>query len=132
DPAGVQKLLALSSPKRGVLLALPGSTLGELVAEQEESDLDWFAGYLLLPDLQPGKSAAAIGAEIAAEVVEGRLTVAELRSPSPSAAAQSPLPTATEVAAQSPAAAEGLPLLPGLAVLAALAVVGWLVARRKA
>ncbi|MBU6350316.1 MAG: hypothetical protein KGS73_09210 [Chloroflexi bacterium] len=135
DPAGVQKLLALSSPKRRVLLALPGSTLGELVAEQEESDLDWFAGYLLLPDLQPGKSAAAVGAEIAAEVVDGRLTVAELRSPAPSAAVQSPLPTATEVAARAPAAAEGLPLLPGLvvlAVLAVLAVAGWLVARRKA
>ena len=132
DPAAVQKLLALSSPKWGALLALPGSTLGDLVAEQEESDLDWFAGYLLLPDLQQGKRAAESAAEIAAKVVEGRLTVAELRSPSLPAAAQSPL-TATVVTAapRAPAAAGGLPILPGLGVLAVLAVVGWLVARRR-
>jgi hypothetical protein len=112
-------------------LALPGSTLGDLVAEQEESDLDWFAGYLLLPDLQQGKRAAESAAEIAAKVVEGRLTVAELRSPS-LPAAQSPL-TATVVTAapRAPAAAGGLPILPGLGVLAVLAVVGWLVARRR-
>ena len=102
------------------------------MAEQEESDLDWFAGYLLLPDLQQGKRAAESAAEIAAKVVEGRLTVAELRSPSLPAAAQSPL-TATVVTAapRAPAAAGGLPILPGLGVLAVLAVVGWLVARRR-
>ncbi|HAJ35895.1 MAG TPA: hypothetical protein DCL15_09395 [Chloroflexi bacterium] len=70
---GAQKLLALSADKRTALLALPGDVLAQLVAVEPVADLDWLAGYLLLPGEQPQM--------LAQDVAEGRVSVAELRSP---------------------------------------------------
>ncbi len=75
---GAQKLLALPADKRAALLALPGDVLTRLVAVEPAADLDWLAGYLLLPGEQPQT--------IAQEVVEGRVSVAELRNPAQRAA----------------------------------------------
>lgn len=72
---GAQKLLALPADKRAALLALPGDALTRLVAVEPVADLDWLAGYLLLPGEQPQT--------IVQDVVEGRVSVAELRSPAP-------------------------------------------------
>ena len=82
DAAPAQKLLALPAEKRTALLALPGEVLAKLVAVEPVADLDWLAGYLLLPGQQPQV--------IAEEVVEGKVSVAELRGPIPRAE-----PTAT-------------------------------------
>lgn len=71
-----QKLLALSAEKRNALLKLPQETLIQLLEVQPVADLDWLAGYLLLPD-QPQAQ------EVVTEVVEGRLTVGDLRNPAP-------------------------------------------------
>ena len=70
---GAQKLLALPADKRAALLALPGDVLARLVAVEPVADLDWLAGYLLLPGEQPQT--------IVQDVVAGRVTVAELRNP---------------------------------------------------
>lgn len=84
---GAQKVLALSADKRATLLALPGDVLARLVTTEPVADLDWLAGYLLLPGTQPQT--------IVQEVVEGQISVAELRSPTPrSEAAATTLPTA--------------------------------------
>lgn len=71
-----QKLLALSAEKRSALLKLPQETLIQLLEVQPVADLDWLAGYLLLPD-QPQAQ------EVVTEVVEGRLAVGDLRNPAP-------------------------------------------------
>jgi len=71
-----QKLLALSAEKRAALLELSGDTLIQLLDTQPVADLDWLAGYLLLSDQQQAQEAAA-------EVVEGRLAVGNLRNPAP-------------------------------------------------
>ncbi len=71
-----QKLLALSAEKRSALLKLPQETLIQLLEVQPVADLDWLAGYLLLPD-QPQAQ------EVVTEVVEGRLAVVDLRQPAP-------------------------------------------------
>jgi hypothetical protein len=71
-----QKLLALSAEKRAALLELPGDTLIQLLDTQPAADLDWLASYLLLSDQQQAQEAAA-------EVVEGRLAVGDLRNPAP-------------------------------------------------
>ncbi|WP_298981042.1 hypothetical protein [Caldilinea sp.] len=71
-----QKLLALSAEKRSALLKLPQETLIQLLEVQPVADLDWLAGYLLLPD-QPQAQ------EVVTEVVEGRLAVVDLRNPAP-------------------------------------------------
>lgn len=72
---GAQKLLALPADKRAALLALPGDVLARLVAVEPVADLDWLAGYLLLPGEQPQT--------LVQDVVEGRVSVAELRNPAP-------------------------------------------------
>ena len=72
---GAQKLLALPVDKRNALLALPGDVLARLVAVEPVADLDWLAGYLLLPGEQPQT--------VVQDVVEGRISVAELRNPAP-------------------------------------------------
>lgn len=77
DAAPAQKLLALPADKRTALLELPGDVLAQLVAVEPVADLDWLAGYLLLPGQQPQA--------IAEEVVEGKVTVADLRGPAPRA-----------------------------------------------
>ncbi|MFO7631151.1 MAG: hypothetical protein R6W76_01360, partial [Caldilinea sp.] len=82
DAEAAQKLLALPADKRTALLELPGDVLAKLVAVQPVSDLDWLAGYLLLPGEQPHT--------IAQEVIEGRITVEDLRGPT-----QPVQPTAT-------------------------------------
>jgi len=73
DAALAQKLLALPADKRTALLDLPCDVLARLVAVEPIADLDWLAGYLLLPGQQPQV--------IAKEVVEGKITVADLREP---------------------------------------------------
>ena len=75
---GAQKLLALPADKRAALLALPGDVLMRLVAVEPVADLDWLAGYLLLPD--------APSQTLVQDVVEGRVSVAELRNPAPQVA----------------------------------------------
>lgn len=75
---GAQKLLALPADKRAALLALPGDVLVRLVAVEPVADLDWLAGYLLLPD--------APSQTLVQDVVEGRVSVAELRNPAPQVA----------------------------------------------
>lgn len=72
---GAQELLALPVDKRNALLALPGDVLARLVAVEPVADLDWLAGYLLLPGEQPQT--------VVQDVVEGRISVAELRNPAP-------------------------------------------------
>ncbi|MCB0150331.1 MAG: hypothetical protein KDE01_22120, partial [Caldilineaceae bacterium] len=75
DAEPAQKLLALPADERTALLELPGEVLAKLAAVEPVADLDWLAGYLLLPGQQPQT--------IAEEVVEGKVTVAELRGPAP-------------------------------------------------
>jgi hypothetical protein len=75
---GAQKLLALPADKRAALLALPGDVLVRLVAVEPVADLDWLASYLLLPGEQPQT--------FVQDVVEGRVSVAELRNPAPQVA----------------------------------------------
>ena len=75
EEAGAQKLLALPAEKRTVLLELPAGVLAQLVAVEPVADLDWLAGYLLLP----GEQAQTV----VQDVVEGRVSVEELRSPAP-------------------------------------------------
>ncbi|MCS6827581.1 MAG: hypothetical protein NZ553_13280 [Caldilinea sp.] len=83
-----QKLLALSAEKRNALLKLPQETLLQLLDVQSVADLDWLAGYLLLPDQLQAQ-------EVVTEVVEGRLVVEALRNPTP-------LSSPTEVPLSSP------------------------------
>ena len=100
DAALAQKVLALPVDKRTALLGLPSDVLARLVAVEPIADLDWLAGYLLLPGQQPQV--------LAKEVVEGKITVAELRGPATRAAA-----TATQAsvaAAPVPVSMEATPV----------------------
>lgn len=102
DATAAQKLLALPAEKRTALLELPAGVLAQLVAVEPVADLDWLAGYLLLPGDQPQT--------IVQDVVEGRISVEELRSPAPAAAPSAPLVLAPAGAAQlaeAPAPASG-------------------------
>ncbi|MBE2236388.1 MAG: hypothetical protein IAE81_01280 [Caldilineaceae bacterium] len=86
DDADAQKLLALPADKRAALLDLPGDVLAKLVAVEPVADLDWLAGYLLLPGQQPQR--------IAQEVAEGRVSVQTLRDPVALAPAVATAPSA--------------------------------------
>ena len=97
EAADAQKLLALPADKRAALLDLPGDVLAKLVAVEPVADLDWLAGYLLLPGQQPQT--------IAEDVVEGRVSVEALRSPAPLAPAIAAAPSA-EIALNQAGAVE--------------------------
>jgi len=103
EESGAQKLLALPADKRAALLALPADVLAQLVAVEPVTDLDWLAGYLLLPGQQPQT--------IAQEVVAGRISVEELRSPTPRVGANA-APTAAPLTLNPAGAAPLEPLPP--------------------
>lgn len=145
---GVQKVLALPSQKRAVLLALDGEMLAKLVAEQSVGDLDWLAGYLLFsgqntqplaqetaqPDMQTPVVMAAPTVQpdalaVVQDVAAGRISVEALRRPPGADVARSEptvaptlLPIADGAAASSEA--PGSPVAPLLWGLLLVVVVG--------
>ena len=139
-----QKVLAIPTEKRAALLALPVDVLKKLVAVQPVGDLDWLAGYLLLPGQQPQR--------IAQDVVAGRVLVAKLRGPitttNPTVPAIDPTESATAEIVPAPSGAAELvelappshaPVEPSLLILLLLliggvgagAAVWWRKERRK-
>lgn len=121
DEAGAQKLLALPADKRAALLDLPADVLARLVAVEPVADLDWLAGYLLLPGEQPQT--------IVQEVVEGRMSVEELRNPAPraeatatAASAEIALSEAGAVDLAAAAPANGTPVDPSVLIVLLLLV----------
>jgi hypothetical protein len=97
DETQAQKLLALPADKRNALLELPAGVLAQLVAVEPAADLDWLAGYLLLPGEQPQT--------IVQDVVAGRVSVKELRGPAPRVQATA-VPASAPIALAPAGAAE--------------------------
>ena len=121
--AEAEKLLALTPAQRAVFLALPPEVLNRLVAVEPVADLDWLASYMALSQ----KPAAAV----AAEVADGRSSVAALRSPEQFAPAPASADReAAAAVAATTATAEGLPAraengsIPALVILLLLLVIG--------
>jgi hypothetical protein len=135
DTADLQKLLALAPVQRDVLLALPADTLQALAAGNSATQLAVLANVMLEPAQSPTRAA-----QIAEEVVQGSVSIAQLATPAAAAPAlqaaaggiaAAPGETAANVAADAGAgnaAQEDARLQPpsangNIAVLGALAAV---------
>lgn len=96
DTADLQKLLALAPVQRDILLALPADTLQTLAAGNSITELAILANRMLEPADSP---TAAV--QIAEDVAQGNVTIAELATPA-ATLAQEPAPgAAAEGAAPS-------------------------------
>lgn len=136
DGDGVQKLLKLAPVQRNSLLTLPADTMKTLATSQPATRLATLANYMLAPE-QPAGS----GAQVAEEVVQGKVTVEEMggvavvvtatdaAQDAAIASASTPMPVETSLALQvsaDPAQApsqhgEETGWLPNLLILALLA-----------
>jgi hypothetical protein len=106
NTADLQKLLALAPVQRNVLLSLPADTLQTLVADNSITELAVLANRML----EPAQSPTAVG-KIAEDVAQGNVTIAELTTPTGTAAAGATVAVNTGDTSQSsapPQAAPGL------------------------
>jgi hypothetical protein len=98
DESVEQAILALTPDKRAALLALPTGLLNDLARLESAADLDWLAGYLAASE-RPQVT-------VAQEVVDGAVTVQDLRAPQLVTATAAPLPTVEPPAGTAAAADE--------------------------
>ena len=77
ETVDLQKLLALAPVQRDILLGLPADTLQALAADNSATELAVLANAMLEPVQSPTSAA-----QIAEEVVQGSVSIAELAAPS--------------------------------------------------
>ena len=77
ETVDLQKLLALAPVQRDILLGLPADTLQALAADNSATELAVLANTMLEPVQSPTSAA-----QIAEEVVQGSVSIAELAAPS--------------------------------------------------
>ncbi len=127
EGAAAAKLMAVPAEKRSVLLALPPDVLAKLAAVEPVADLDWLAGYLLIPQTNQGA--------VVEQIEQPEMRIDEIRQQ----ATVTPDPTATATAAPAAVPTEGagdanaaLPWVAGIgAGVVVLALAGWWVWRRR-
>jgi hypothetical protein len=127
EGASAAKLMAVPAEKRSVLLALPPDALAKLAAVEPVADLDWLAGYLLIPQTNQGA--------VVAQIEQPAMRIDEIRQQ----ATVTPDPTATSTATPASAPPESagnanasLLWLAGMgAGVVVLALAGWWVWRRR-